>query len=324
MDEITDVAVIGAGRMGHGIALAYALGGHPVRLTDADETVLESSRKRIEDALAMFVDAGTITPEEAERARENVTRESEFEATVADADLVTEAVAEDLGVKRTVFERLDAAAPADAILATNTSSLSIDDVADPVADRTRVLGTHWFNPPYLVPLVEIVKGSATSDEAVEFVRATLDAAGKTPVVVRKDIQGFIGNRIQVAMCYEAFSLLAAGVASAEDIDRAVKAGFGFRLPIMGIFEKIDHSGLDVHHEVEKQLMGKLDRGTDPNPVLEELLAEGENGVDTGRGVYDWTGFDVEEVTENRDEALLSMLDLYERVDAESSPPAYYE
>jgi len=324
MDEITDVAVIGAGRMGHGIALAFALGGHSVALTDADEGTLESSRDRIDDALEMFVDGGKLTDAEAVSARENVTREADFGAAVASADLVTEAVVEDLEIKRAVFERLDEQAPGEAVLATNTSSLSIDDIAAPVADRSRVLGTHWFNPPYLVPLVEIVKGSATDDGAVAAVRETLDAAGKTPIVVRKDIPGFIGNRIQMAMCYEAFSLLHAGVASAADIDRAVKAGFGFRLPLLGIFEKVDYSGIDIHHAVEEQLMDELDRGTEPNPVIEELLGDGANGVDTGRGVYDWTGVDVERATRERDEALLSLLELYERVGAESSPPANYE
>lgn len=323
-EEIRNVSVVGAGRMGHGIALSFALADRPVRLTDVDDAILESSHERIADALDTLVEGGRVTDERASAALENVTLVRDVESTVADADFVTEAVAEDLSIKQAVFADLDRYAPADAVLATNTSGLSIDDIAAPVTDAGRVLGTHWFNPPYLVPLVEIVTGSATADAVVQPVQDLLEAAEKTPVVVRKDIPGFIGNRIQAAMSYEAFSLLARGVATPEDIDKAVKAGFGFRLPIMGIFEKIDQSGLDIHHAVEERLMNDLDRGTDPNPVIEELLAEGHTGTDTDGGVYDWTDVNLEEAHRERDRALLSLLDLYESADASSSPPANYD
>jgi 3-hydroxyacyl-CoA dehydrogenase len=317
------VAVVGAGRMGHGIALTYALAGHPVALTDADDAILESSHERIATALDTLAEGGRITEAEADAALDNISRADSIESAVADADFVTEAVAEDLSIKQAVFAELDSHAPPDALLATNTSGLSIDDIADPVENEARVLGTHWFNPPHVVPLVEIVKGTATSNRAVETVRELLDSADKTPVVVQKDIPGFIGNRIQAAMSYEAFSLLARGVATPEDIDRAVKAGFGFRLPILGIFEKMDQSGLHIHHEVEKQLLGELDRGTDPNPVITELLEQGHRGTETGKGIYDWTDVDLERETRDRDRALLSMLDLYESA-ADDSPPANYD
>jgi len=321
--SIEHVAVVGAGRIGHGIALAYALDGRSVALYDVDEDVLASSRSRIASVLETFVEAGHVTRSEAETALGNVARADSFEGAVGDAGFVTEAVAEDIAVKRTVFERLDEHAPADSVLATNTSGLSIDDIAAPVSDPSRVLGTHWFNPPYVVPLVEIVKGTETTDTAVGAVRDLLDSAGKTPVVVQKDVPGFIGNRIQAAMSYEAFSLLARGVATPADIDKAVKAGFGFRLPLMGIFEKGDQSGLDIHHAVEKQLMADLDRGTDPNTVITELLAEGATGTDAGVGVYDWRGVNLPAVQDRRDQALLSTLELYESVDHDT-PPANYD
>lgn len=321
--SLENVAVVGAGRMGHGIALTYALDGRNVALYDVDEEVLASSESRIADVLDRFVAHGYFAESQAESTLDNITYAERFEAAVTEAEFVTEAVAEDIAVKQTVFEGFDEHAPADAILATNTSGLSIDDIASPVSDPTRVLGTHWFNPPHIVPLVEIIKGTETADSVVEPVRNLLDSAGKTPVVVQKDIPGFIGNRIQAAMSYEAFSLLAKGIATPEAIDKAVKAGFGFRLPVMGIFEKIDQSGLDIHHKVEQRLMTDLDRGTDPNPVISELVENGATGTDAGLGVYDWREVDLEEIIEQRDRALLSMLDLYRSIDA-TGPPANYD
>ncbi|MEF8852415.1 MAG: 3-hydroxyacyl-CoA dehydrogenase NAD-binding domain-containing protein [Haloarculaceae archaeon] len=320
---IEQMAVVGAGRMGHGIALVYALAGHDVALFDSDEAVLASAPRRVDDALETMVRAGDVDRAAADAALSNLWTESDLAGAVAGADVVTEAVAEDISVKRSVFADLDAHAPADALLATNTSGLSIADITGDVADTSRVLGTHWFNPPHIVPLVEVVKGPDTADAAAGRVRTLLDAAEKTPVVLEREVPGFVGNRIQAAMTYEAYSLLARGVASAADIDRAVKAGFGFRLPVMGIFEKVDQSGLDVHHAVERSLMPDLDRGTDPNPVITELLERGETGWESGKGVYDWTGVDRAAAEHDRDEALLALRSLYEGVDAESSPPPNY-
>lgn len=320
--SIHGIAVVGAGLMGHGIALTYALDGHPVRLHDADAATLDAAPDRIAGALETMVEAGVATDDEAAAARDRITTAPDLETAVADADFVTEAVTEDVDVKREVFGRLDDRAPDDALLATNTSGLSIDDIAKPVGDRSRVLGTHWFNPAYVVPLVEIVCGAATGDDAVDRVRALLDSAGKEPVVVREDVPGFIGNRIQLAMTYEALSLLERGVASAADIDRAVKAGFGFRLPLMGVFEKLDQSGLDVHHDVESYLMPELDRGTEPSGALEDLVAAGDLGLESGKGIYDWSGVSTDEVAEERDRGLFGMLALYEDA-VENPPPANY-
>lgn len=320
---IESVSVIGAGRMGHGIALVYALAGRDVTLFDVDEAVLESAPRRIRSALQSMVEAEYIDASTVDRTLATVRTEPSFPAAVADVDFVTEAVAEDLEIKQAVFADLDEHAPDDAILATNTSGLSIAAVSRDVTDTSRVLGTHWFNPPYIVPLVEIVKGPATTESAADAVYELLESADKTPITLQREIPGFIGNRIQAAMSYEAFSLLARGVASAEDIDRAVKAGFGFRLPILGIFEKMDQSGLEIHHEVERQLLQDLDRGTDPNAVIAELLETGATGWESGKGVYDWSGVDIETVERDRDRALLSLLSLYEDLDAGSSPPANY-
>lgn len=321
--SIDTVAVVGAGRMGHGIALVYALAGKEVRLYDIDMDVLKRSTDRIKDALEVLIDGEQITPDRAETAQARIETVPDLSDCVRDADFVTEAVAEDIEIKQTVFADLDTHT-SDAILATNTSGLSIDEIAEPVTDASRVLGTHWFNPPYIVPLVEIVKGSATSDDAVDVVYSLLESADKTPVVVQKDIPGFIGNRIQAAMSYEAFSLLERGVATPSAIDRAVKAGFGFRLPIMGIFEKMDQSGLHIHHEVEKQLLPDLDRGTDPNAVIAELVERGETGTDAGKGIYDWTDVDIDAAIQERDRELISLYEPYREALTSETPPANYD
>ncbi len=320
--EIDRIAVIGAGRMGHGIALTYARHGYAVALHDADPDVLASSVPRIRVSLETIAEHGLMPTDEIEPTLGRMSRHPSLPEAVQDADFVTEAVAEDIGVKRGVFGQLDAAAPPDAVLATNTSGLSIDRITAPVDDRRRVLGTHWFNPPYIVPLVEIVHGDDTDAAVIEEVYDLLEEVGQTPVVLEEDIPGFIGNRIQMAMAYEALSLLQRGVASAADIDKAVKAGFGFRLPMMGIFEKIDQSGIEIHHAVEASLMEDLDRGTEPSVVLSGLVAAGDDGLETGRGIYDWTGRSPEDVSAERDEALLEMRALFETT-VEEPPPQHY-
>ncbi|MFB6173147.1 MAG: 3-hydroxyacyl-CoA dehydrogenase family protein [Halobacteriales archaeon] len=303
-------AVIGAGTMGHGIALAYAMGGQEVRLYDVDPDALADARDLIADATATFVEAGHLSAAEADAARDRIAYHEEFGAAVAGVDLVTEAAPEELAIKRETFSRLDGAAPGDAILASNTSGLPITDLAEGVSDPGRVMGTHWFNPPHIVPLVEVVHGDRTDQDAVDRVYDELEAVGKTPVEVTEDIPGYIGNRIQLAMAYEAFSLLERGVADAEAIDRVVKAGFGFRLPVLGILEKADHSGLEVHHAVEEYLMPELDRGTEPSAVIADLVGAGHYGLKTGRGVYDWDR-PPEEVYAERDRDLLALLSAYE-------------
>jgi 3-hydroxybutyryl-CoA dehydrogenase len=313
-ESFETVAVVGAGLMGHGIGVDFAVSGLDVTLYDADEDVLADSGSQVRSALETLERNGRI--EDVESVSDRVSWNDSLPAAVAGADLVVEAVIEDAEIKQTVFESIDEHAPADAVLSTNTSGLSITEISEAVSDPGRVVGTHWFNPPYIVPLVEVVEGEHTSDAVVEATYDFLEATDKTAVRVRKDITGFIGNRIQLAMAYEAFSLLERGVASAEEIDKAVKAGFGFRLPALGIFEKVDQSGLEVHHEVEKYLMPELDRGTDPSPVLEDLIEEGRTGIRSGRGIYDWGDSDPEEVYEKRDETLLSYLETFEAVDSD--------
>ena len=310
-DTIRDVAVLGAGTMGSGIAVSFAADGLSVALYDIDEKMLTEARATVDTAVDTLETHGRLSAEEAERVPDRVEYVTSLPDAVEGRDFVTEAVVEDISIKRDVFGRLADAAPDDAILATNTSGLSITEIAEGADDPSRVVGTHWFNPAYIVPLVEVVHGEETDQAVADVVYELLDDLGKTPVMVEKDIPGFIGNRIQMAMMYEAFSLLDRGVATPEAIDRAVKAGFGFRLPSMGIFEKADQSGLDVQYDVESYLMRELDRGTEPNPVVTRLVEDGSLGLKSGKGVYDWSDVSPQEVYERRDRELLSLRKVYD-------------
>jgi len=304
----TPVAVLGAGTMGHGIATAFAAGGRPVALFDVDSDQLDAARDRIAGALGTLAAHGGLA--EPDAAADRIRYTADLADAVAAADLVIEAVPEDLDLKRETFERVAAHAPDDAVLATNTSSLSVTDIAAAVDEPGRVVGTHWFNPPHVVPVVEVVSGDDTADATADAAADALAAVGKTPVRVRKDVPGFIANRIQAAMANEAWALLRDGVASAADIDAAVRGSFGFRLPVLGVFEKSDHSGLDVHHAVLDRLLAEVDRGTEPIDALTDLVEAGNLGTKTGRGVYDWTDHDLSAVEAERDRLLLDVLSVY--------------
>lgn len=304
------ISVIGAGTMGHGIAVAFAVGGCSVTLYDADEEALRAARENVRNGVSTLVEHDAVKLDESGPAENAIDYVSSLSSAVADADLVVEAVPEDIDIKVDVLRAVERSAPAGAVIASNTSSLSITELGASMEDPSRVLGTHWFHPPHIVPVVEVVKGDETADRAVRDVSDLLERIGKDPVVVEKDIPGFIGNRIQSAMAHEAWSLLDAGVASAEDIDRAVKGTFGFRLPALGVFEKGDHSGLDIHAKVLTHLLEEIDRGTSPSHTLLDLVDAGHHGSKTGKGVYDWTDVDLGDVNDDRDRQLLSLLDVY--------------
>ena len=314
--DIDDVSVVGAGTMGYGIALAYATGGCEVRLYDVDDDAVERAKRNVRSGLDSLAAVGRLTETESRSVADRIGCESDFERAVAGSDLVTEAVPEDVELKRETFARLDEHAPAEAILATNTSGLSITEISTAVSDPSRVVGTHWFNPAHVVPGVEVIRGERTANETTDRTTALLERVGKTPIVVERDIRGFIGNRLQLAMAYEAFSLLDRGVADAETIDRAARSTFGFRLPASGVFEKVDQSGLDVQADVTEYLLPDLDRGTDPHEVLSALVREGNLGTKTGRGIYDWSDRDLDELNAERDRELLALLDAYESNAAE--------
>jgi 3-hydroxybutyryl-CoA dehydrogenase len=275
-----EIAVIGAGLMGHGIAQIFAAAGHPVALHDPDAKTLASAPERIAAIYDLLA--------QDKAGLKNLRYEADFAKAVADADFVFEAGPEKLEIKRAIFKNLGEKTKPRAILCTNTSAIPIAQVGAEVADKARVVGTHYWNPPHLVPLVEVVQAEGTSLAIIEKTIALLKSVGKVPVHVRRDIPGFIGNRLQHALKREAIALVADGVCDAVTLDTVVKEGFGARMAVCGPLEQSDLVGLNLTLDIHKTLIADLDRTPGPHPYLVAKVEKGELGMKNGRGFRDWT------------------------------------
>ncbi|MFB3813374.1 MAG: 3-hydroxyacyl-CoA dehydrogenase family protein [Terriglobales bacterium] len=283
--DIKNVAVIGAGIMGHGIAQVAATAGCNVHLNDIEDKFLQKAYSNISDSLAKFVSKGKMSAEERDQILSRISVTTDFCKAVKDADLVVEAVSENLELKKDIFKRLSTCAPAGAILATNTSQYSITEIASAVPAPSRVIGMHWFNPPVLMKLIEVVRGHETAEETVETIRAFAAKVGKETVVC-KDSQGFISTRALMALRLECYRILEEGVATKEDIDKTLRLALGHP---MGQFELADFSGLDLDVPASEGLTKIFgDRFRPPQTVL-HLVKAGKLGRKTGRGWYDYTG-----------------------------------
>ena len=256
--SIDEIAVVGAGLMGHGIALEFAVAGHPVQLNDVSGKRLQEALGSIDASLELLARTGLVTERDATLAKQRIETASSLEQAVEHADLVIEAVSEDLELKTDVFGRLDRACDEDVVLASNTSSFMPSQLAAATSSPQRVLVAHYFNPPYLLPLVEVVPGPETGADVVEQVVGLLESVGKRPVVLRRELPGFVVNRLQTALQREALSIVEAGVASPEDIDVMVRNSFGRRLAAAGPFEVFDAAGWDVISAVMAQLLPNLE------------------------------------------------------------------
>jgi 3-hydroxybutyryl-CoA dehydrogenase len=287
-----NVAVVGAGRMGTGIAYALAAAGHRVDLFDPVAAARDAVPERLAAIEAQLGEPVAVAVHDS------------IVGAVAEADVVIEAGPEDLAAKRTIFGELVRAAPVWALLATNTSAIPIARIAAGLPTAGRILGTHFWNPPHLIALVEVVEAETTDGEAVERAIAFLRGAGMRPVHVRADIPGFIGNRLQHALKREAIAIVAAGHCSAEALDEVVRHGFGARLGAIGPLEQADIGGLDLTLAIHETLMGDLDRTPVPHPFLVEKVERGEVGVKVGRGFRDWDEGEAEAVGERVTRELL--------------------
>jgi len=274
------IAVIGAGLMGHGIAQVFALAGHGVTITDTDVPTLASARDRI---LTNLRDLGDdVTAVERIRICTGVAE------AVAEADFIVEAVREDLSIKQRLFADIEREARPDAILASNTSVIPITAIMGGLEHRARALGTHWWNPPYLVPLVEVIATEWTAPAAIDFTLRLHADIGKTPVHVKKDVPGFVGNRLQHALWREAISLVENDICDAETVDTVIKAAFGRRLAVLGPLENADLVGTDLTLAIHRIVLPAIDARPGPSPYLEKLVAQGKLGMKTGEGFRTWT------------------------------------
>jgi 3-hydroxyacyl-CoA dehydrogenase len=285
---IQRIAVVGAGLMGHGIALELAAHGYDVYLHDQHEAQLERAREAIASGLGRLAESSRIAPDAAIMAPARITLGCDLIAAVAEADLVIEAVTEDLEVKLALFRALDTFAPPHAILASNTSTFMPSLLAAATSRPERVIVAHYFNPPHLLPLVELVRGEQTSDATVELLRDLYRGIGKAPAVVQREAPGFVGNRLQAALFREAAAIVAAGIASQEDVDTIVKTGFGRRLCVAGPFEIADSAGLDVKLAVVEQLFPEIESSAEVPLMLRDKVEQGEFGLKSGKGFYDWS------------------------------------
>ena len=300
-------AVVGAGMMGHGIAQVLAARPGPVMLYDVSEEALERAAGRIEESLALLAGRGLISEDSRGRYLGRISTTTDLAEAVESASFVMEAAPEDLALKQRLFADLGRLAPADAILATNSSGLPLGEIAGDVGGRERVVGSHFFMPAQLIPLVEVSRGESTSDETVERTVRMWRACGKAPIRVNRDIPGYVANRLQAALVREAVALWSSGVASAGDIDTAVRMGFGLRALVTGPLRQRDLAGLDLHIAIQRELWPEIDGSVEPNRRVAAMVERGDLGIKTGRGYYDWSGQDPEQVLREQNEALVDMM-----------------
>jgi 3-hydroxyacyl-CoA dehydrogenase len=287
MPEKHTAVIIGAGSMGHGLAVQFLRSGQDVTLVDHRESNLQDAKSDIKRAITLLRDEGLteMTPGEAVAGIEFTLDEREA---VSDADIVLETISENLDAKHDLFDRIGDATPEDAVLATNTSGLRISDIANGVPDHaSRVVGCHWWNPPYLMPLVEIVRGRDSSEETVQQCRTFVEAVDRDPVVVDKDVPGFVWNRIQFAVLRECMHLVEEGVASMEDVNRAVRDGYARRTSVVGPFETVDLSGLPLFQTIASDLYPNLCVDAVPSHLFDEYVSAGRTGGSSGAGFFEY-------------------------------------
>jgi 3-hydroxybutyryl-CoA dehydrogenase len=274
------IAVIGAGLMGHGIAQVFALAGHDVTIYDPVMASLDTAKARI---LTNLKDLG-----DDQSAVERVQPTPDLAAAVRDADYVVEAALEDLPLKQKLFAEIEQHVRPQTILASNTSVIPITSIMEGLKDRARALGTHWWNPPYLVPLVEVIGTQWTVQQAIDWTIELHKAAGKMPVHVKKDVPGFVGNRLQHALWREAIALVEHGICDAETVDTVIKASFGRRLAVLGPLENADLVGTDLTLAIHRTVLPDIEQRPGPSPYLEELVEKKKLGFKSGEGFRTWS------------------------------------
>jgi 3-hydroxybutyryl-CoA dehydrogenase len=304
--NIRRVAVAGTGMMGPGIAAVFALAGCEAAIVSRTN---ENAARGVAKARALIdqlVANQLVEPPHGKAAQPRLIGSTDTEGVARSADLFVESITENLAVKQDYFARLDRAAP-HTLLCSNTSGISITQIAAKCAKPERILTTHFWNPPHLMPLVEVVMGNATDVTIAQGVVEFLRAAGKVPVLVRKDRPGQLGNRFHNALIRECISIVEEGIATAEDVDVAIKSGMGLRFPVYGVFEHVDLVGLDLAQAVQDYVLPDLSAIQRAGPLLRDKVAKGEVGARAGKGFLEWTPQKAEHVRERRDRFLMQLL-----------------
>jgi 3-hydroxybutyryl-CoA dehydrogenase len=303
--RLATVAVIGNGIIGHGIAQTFAMAGKKVIMIGRRETSLADAVGKIAASLDAFIAHGLVRAEDRGQILARIGTSTRLED-AASGDLIIEAVTEDLALKLEIFAKLDRICPLPAVLASSSGQPASALIAK-VEHSERVVATHFWYPPQLIPLVEVCGGLKTAPDIVPWVCGALKEAGKEPAVIDREIRGFIGNRLQFAMLREAWSLWASGAASAEAIDTVVRASFGRRVAVTGPIESADVGGLHTMYHFGASLMPDLDTSPKPPQKVADLVSQGANGLANGRGVYDWSKRDGKALVEARMDELFRWL-----------------
>lgn len=304
--EIENIVIFGSGMMGSGVAQIFAL--HPkynvfvYTRRPQSTSVLDNVRENFE----LLEQNGLVTKEQAQIALANIEISDDFEGLAKKADFVIECWPEDMETKQNLFADLELHCRPDTIFATNTSVMSITEIASKSQKRDRIIGTHFWNPAFLIPLVEVVQTEETSEEVIQATMNLMRDAGKRPIRCNKDVPGFVANRLQHALWREAISIVEHGIADAATVDESIRYGFGMRLPILGPMENADMVGTDLTFSIHNYILKHLENSTEPSPLLIEKKEKGELGFKSGSGFQQWTP---EEATQSKKRLTQYLIDI---------------
>ncbi len=304
-DRVNSVAIIGAGTMGPGMAVVFAVHGYETRLMDISEEVLERAKNTVDIVFNVLKNNGFITDEQIAKGRALLTYTLDQEEAVSGVDLVAEAIPETLELKHDFYREVETQVSAEAILASNTSGIPITRLAEVCQHPQRVVGMHWSNPPHIIPVIEVIKGEQTTDETVTALWEVIEDIKMLPVLVQRDVAGFIENRVLYAIMRECLHLLETGVASAEDIDAVVKWGIGYKLAVIGPMELLDVAGLDIYNSVASYLNADLSNEAGVSQIVTEMVQDQKLGIKTGGGLFSYEPEEIGPLMQRRMNLLLS-------------------
>lgn len=305
LKSIKTITIAGAGVMGSSIAQIFASFDYKVTLYDVSDLSIHKSKELIALNQKTSVAQGVSTKEDSERDMANISFTCDKEC-FKTTDFVIEAIVENMDIKHSFWSEVSSMAKEDAILTTNTSGLSITEIAKAVKNPERFCGMHWVNPPHIVPLVEVIKGEKTSDDIASLVYQLSLAIGKEPILIKKESQGFVLNRFQFTILREAMYIVESGIASKEDVDKVFKYGLGMRYACLGPFEIADLGGLDTFYNISSYLFKDLEDTKDVHHMLSDIVDKGNFGVKSKKGFYDYSNGRDKEVIEKRDSDFLKI------------------
>lgn len=307
VEDIKNICNLGTGTMGYGTALTFAKAGYNVRMFGRSDASVEKGFKSISAALAMYCENGLVQESEIPAIIGRIKGVTTLEEAAVNADFIIESVAEVLDVKKEVYAKMDKLCPAHTIFATDTSGLSPTAIAESVRRKDKFVVAHFWNPPHLLPLVEVVPGEHTSQETVDITVKLMEIIGKKPIPLKREAPGFIGNRMQYALLREAMYIVDQGIASKEAVDATIKYSIGRRLAVTGPLETADMGGLDIFYNISKYMMPDLCDSHEVSPVLKDPVDKGNYGAKTGTGIYDWTPEGLAKIRKMREKILIEWL-----------------